>query len=462
MDNIYKIKYKKYKKKYLLLKQEGGYIGLVGEGTSGCLFCPPFNPGFLNIIKYFPPAHFETYLEKGIDLNFNSCEYVGKILALKQDSKFDYYEEEIEILLKIKELDPNGNYTPKLIYANVHGKFELLQKLGIYFNDNTVRCIHNKINKEYFGYIISKHTGKSLQSKYKNIDYPELEQRLLYKTIVELKNFLTIFFNRIIILFEFIKILYNNNYLHLDIRLDNITEDTKQLYLIDFGRTKIINFYDDVYYIIKRYLNQNFYMYSFEPKIYVNLLKNFNNNSINFKYLFNNKSINFQYLIRYVDIYFNELIKPYDFTKLTQLYHILQLVFNLDFKSEKTKLNINNIIYYIYYRQKKYFIEYLIKREQDYLNLIDTEKIKITDTKSLLNYIFYPIIKKYDLYSIGIILSQVVLYHYKFRKENYYNYQNDNFEIKFRKIIKKLLFHEFETVDDIMNEINELIKILNN
>ena len=462
MNDIYNIKYKKYKKKYILLKQliqQGGTGKFVGNGISGCLFCPPFNPGFLTIIKYFPPVpDFETYPEKGINLNFeeyNNCNYVGKIVALKQDSKVDYYEEEINILLKIQKLDPNGDYTPELIYANVHRKSELLQKLGNNYDKNIVQCINNKINKEFFGYIIFKHTGISLQSIYKNIDFLDPQSRIYYSNTADLKKFLINFFNRINKLLEFIKILYNNNYLHLDIRLDNITKDKNKFYLIDFGRTKIINYYEDIYDIIYRYLRQNNYIFSFEPKIYLNLLHYYNKNRIT--------NISFDDLISFVNLNFYELIKPYDFIKIKQLYHILPLVFNLDFQLEKEKEKLKlNIFNYIYYRQKIYFIEYLNKRKQEYLK--DADKNKIKDIKSLLNYIFYPIIKKHDLYCIGIMLSQVVLYHYKFNEEKFYDLTNNPefliFNKEFRILIKKLLFHEFDNVDEIISEIQKLIKIL--
>ena len=110
MDNIYNIKYKKYKKKYILLKQfiqEGGNIKYIGKGASGCLFCPPFNP--IDIKQYL---YSEIYY-KISDFSFekyDSCNYVGKILAIKkQGFGFDSYENELEKFKKIKDLDPNGD-----------------------------------------------------------------------------------------------------------------------------------------------------------------------------------------------------------------------------------------------------------------------------------------------------------------------------------------------------------------
>ena len=454
MDNIYNIKYKKYKKKYILLKQfiqEGGI--LIGEGTSGCLFCPPFNPG-TPIQSSYP-----IYPEKNIQLDFekyNKSDYIGKILSIKEQlSKNDSYENEIKQLLKIKQLDPNGKYTPELIYANVYSKIELLDKLKEKYKDsdiNIYNCINDKIKIEKYGYIISKNTGKSLDIKYNDLLPLETD-------IKKLKKILNKFYE----LLEFIKILYDNNYLHLDIKLNNITikeEEDDKLYLIDFGRTqKINNFnYDD---IIKYYLRIDNGMYSFEPKIYINL--------INAKKIYFLSYIYFKDLIKYVDENFDHLIFPYN-NKNPFIHNILVKVFQYDFEKDKTKWEKDkqnmytsiqsmlglyseekekkkyiDIDHYINYRQKEYFIKYLYK--MSYSN-------NGKEIKYVFHNIFNPIIRKYDLYCIGIILAEIVILYHDFDNFNY------NFKEKFTKLIIKLLFHEFDKVEFIITEINELIKLI--
>jgi hypothetical protein len=76
------------------------------------------------------------------------------------------------------------------------------------------------------------------------------------------------------------------------------------------------------------------------------------------------------------------------------------------------------------------------------------------ETQTVFNNIFYPIIKKYDMYCIGIILAEIVLLYHDFDK------CNNDFKEKFTKLIIKLLFHEFDKVDYIISEINELIKLI--
>ncbi len=58
------------------------------------------------------------------------------------------------------------------------------------------------------------------------------------------------------------------------------------------------------------------------------------------------------------------------------------------------------------------------------------------------------------MYCIGIVLGEIVLLLHDFD-----NFKND-FKKKFIKLIKNLLFHEFENVDEFMSRIKELIEIL--
>jgi hypothetical protein len=116
-----KYKYLKYKKKYKLLKyQIGGNdqtLQFIGEGGYGCILCPPII--LLNPIEI---------LEQTPEYNkmLNNCNYVGKILRLRNHSiKNDNFEDEYEKLQIIKDLDPNGEYTPKFIFAGKYNGDEL-------------------------------------------------------------------------------------------------------------------------------------------------------------------------------------------------------------------------------------------------------------------------------------------------------------------------------------------------
>jgi hypothetical protein len=536
MNDIYKIKYKKYKKKYLLFKnfkQQGGYLKFIGSGTSGCLICPPINPYIKNPTLKITDSKYQDP-EFSFDIQkYKTCDYVGKILAIKdQGSSGDSYENELKQMLKIKELDPNGDYTPKLIYANIHLKKELFSILDL--DPITIKeCVENKIKSDNYGYIISKHTGVSLESKYNYIE-PDTD-------ISKLKNFLKKFNE----LLEFIKKLYDNNYLHLDIKTNNITvkkEEDNKLYLIDFGRTIEMVTDTDYYNIIDSYLSQQYIMYPFEPKIYINLLKYFKDENI--------KEYSFEELINLINYKknFEKSIVPYSFKSENkdndiyseQLREILVEVFKND------NLKHENIENYILERQKEYFINYLKNCEQKYLkekffneykndffeenkeiflnilkekilnlskedfliehkdkflsrdsdiywennkdkywdSLKDDIWIKYTEsdiqeeyeeefwdiyeeefitytktfenekieTEFLLKYIFNPIIKKFDIYCMGLVLAEIVLLKYKISDNNVLH--------KFEKLIQSILFNEFDDVSEIITKINKLNNLL--
>jgi serine/threonine protein kinase len=431
MNDIYKNKYLKYKQKYKLLKQAGGSaetkIEFIGKGSFGCLLCPPIKLTEVNEVNEeisfkIPEFSFD---------NINNCNYVGKILATSlQNNSKDSYEEELYILKKIKDLDPNGYYTPKLIYANIHKGNDLLKSIQLLETikpSKILNCVKEKIHKNVdYGYIILEHAGITIYNKYRKQSFD--------------KNQLISLLNKFNKLFEFIKILYDKYYLHLDIKSDNITvKNNDDLCLIDFGRTTRLNKIEDYNKIIISYLWQNFIMYSFEPKIYSNLLLLFKKYEI--------KNYSFTKLKKYIKENFKILIKPYDFTTddMKSFKDILVIVFETDFKNQS---QFDNIVDYIYHRQEEYFFAYLDKREI-YLNKYTKYDFDINE---LLYNIFYPIIEKTDIYCMGIVLSQVVIIYNK----NYVKY-NDIFKNRFENLIKSLLFNNFDYVDQIINEIINII-----
>jgi hypothetical protein len=461
MDKLYYNKYLKYKKKYLLLKQYGGYtvndkvfVKFIGSGSFGCLICPPLklsDEHILENIKKYAIEDFSFDNQK-----YMNCNYVAKIVALgSRNINGDSYEEELDQLLKIKELDPNGDYTPKLIYANIHKGNEILKSIQSIKTEKDIRskiynCIVKKIEPEKnndYGYIILENAGVALQDKF--ITERIYTKSNLIKTnnfnINELINILTRFCK----LLEFIKILFDKQYLHLDIKFDNITiKDNDDLRLIDFGRTKHIN-NDNYHDIIMTFLGSyNFFMYPFEPKIYINLLKYFKENNI--------EEISFEQLIELIKFKNNflNLIKPYDIYKigLDDIFKKLLLKDFLDFHiSIKKPINEENFNEYfneyIYNYLKIQFITYIRSFEKKHPGLLQINK--------LLYIIFFPIIKKFDMYCMGIVLSNIFIIY----NQNYNDYST-NFQIKFENLIKLLLLNKLENVDEFIKKLNEIISFL--
>jgi hypothetical protein len=448
MTDLYYNKYLKYKKKYLSLKQYGGYsvndkvfVKFVGSGSFGCLICPPLQltevkkpeinlNTLTNIFKksntYFAIKDFSFN-------NYINCDYVGKIVALEtKNTNGDSYEEEISTLLKIRSLDSNSEYTPKLIYANIHKGKEILDSIRSINTDTNIRkniykCIVSKIDPEQdndYGYIILENAGITLHKKFLT-EYNSF-------SIDELIKFLTKFSK----LLEFIKILFDKNFLHLDIKFDNITiKDNDDLRLIDFGRTTQLNINNYDYIINSLLGSYNNIMYSFEPKIYINLLSFFNNNNI--------KKMSFIQLKEFINIKknFMILIEPYDINSIG-LNNIFKHLFKKDYDSNaKHYYNFNE---YIYDYLKSEFIKYIESFE-----VISTDEF---DVQNLLYEIFFPIIKKFDMYCMGIVLCNIVIIYNK----NYQNY-NDEFKNRFENLIKLLLLNKLNNVDEFISELNKII-----
>ena len=191
-------------------------------------------------------------------------------------------------------------------------------------------------------------------------------------------------------------------------------------------------------------------MYSFEPKIYINLLGYYTLPK------YQKNQISFKDLITFISFEnnFEILIKPYDYKAANIhdiLKKILEKVFYSNINEDKPVKNPEKI----YKLQKNYFINYLNDCKYKYINNNygnnENDKLEI---KTLLNYIFHPLIAKYDMYCMGIVLAEIVLFKYKFDELNVI------FQIKFKELIQSLLFNKFNKVDEIMLKITELIELL--
>jgi hypothetical protein len=423
MDKKYYNKYLKYKNKYLNLKQHGSGlfnwlfekkkiapVKFIGSGSFGCLICPPIK---LTKTKRIPDYEIDNF-------NFNdytNCNYVGKILAINEGLD-DSYKNEFDRFEIIKKLDPESKYTPKLIYANIHNGHNLIKNINSE-NDKILNCIKEKLKKNNnYGYIILENAGITI-NKYLSI-----------KKSFEIHE-LILFLNKFIKLLEFIKILFDNNILHFDIKFDNITikdDGEGELCLIDFGRITQLN-NKNYNYIIIRYLSIEFTMYSFEPKIYYNLLKH--------------NKITFSNLKILINDYFSSLIRPYDIQENYKRI-ILKKLYNNEFEKQKD-YGFTNIYNYIIDQFKNNFLNYLNTFNYDDSDIIDNNKLED---------IFFPIIKKFDMYCMSFILCRIVILN-----NNYSNY-NSIFKEKFENLMKSLLLNKLENVDKFIYELKEVTKLL--
>ena len=424
MQNIYKLKQKRT-------------ITFLGSGSFGCIICPP-----LKLTDEFEQTKVDFLIPNFSFNNIISCNFVGKILAVNTPGNSeDTYESELKNLLIIQDLDPEGKYTPQLIYANTHSTLGLLASINRDEDEKLYNCLKNSnrdiFNKENkYGYIILKHVGTSLEKYLKtNIN-----------SNMDLINFL----QKIIKLLEFLDIIYKKH-IHMDIKYDNITEtDNGEMFLIDFGRFQEIN-KTNITKFVDELLRQSFFMYSFEPKIYYNLL--------NKKEEIKNKTIN--ELINYIDDDFELFIKPY--VVISYIKTIFQNIFSSDWITQliegnfitfrNKQYNIQNIDDYIRFRQKQYFINYLEIKYSE--NISNNDKIhKIDNIDDFLYNMFLPIIHKIDMCCIGITLAHIIINYNDYSK---YCFESPTFKEHFEKLLKDLLFNNFDDVKSFIKDLQYLI-----
>jgi serine/threonine protein kinase len=196
-------------------------ITLLGSGSFGCVISKPIsNKNY--IIKEYIPYH---------DIDNND---IGKIYINGEK----YFNDELDILLKIKKIDPFNYFTVKLkaafnFYGNIIAKEKHLLKM---------LKVKNSIINETFFQIILENGGVHL-------DDDDLDS-------IPYKKFLKLFER---FLQGMIK-LNENKLVHGDIKLDNILISKTKINLIDFGQMLSAK---DVYN--KEYYGRLSYIYPFYP-----------------------------------------------------------------------------------------------------------------------------------------------------------------------------------------------------
>jgi len=209
----------------------------------------------------------------------------------------DNYKEEIKKQMQIQTIDPESNFTIKMI-----SKCETdINFINTSVNNiNKCKLIKNKSN---IYQIIYEDGGKDLSEFFINIqpDFDSLE-------------FLKLFIN----LFNGIKKLIDNELAHSDIRLDNLLYNGNKIILIDFGWllnfNKLIESIEHSYYENAYYLPDDFYLS-------INIYRPYYD-KINTDYLLElikekiNRIANFQY--NYPE-YFEKSQELYNYIKTQQL-----------------------------------------------------------------------------------------------------------------------------------------------
>jgi serine/threonine protein kinase len=429
MNDIYKQKAKKYKYKYLKLKREyiavgGGYLG---EGSYGCIITPPIEfikPEviFGNFeIQNFQTNEYNEYIGKIIN-----CNYVQNKSTLKIYNSFD---DEFEEFKNLDTIDPNVTHRSKLIYAAIINKNELNNDIiKNQIDSKTIHCINKVVmqtnyNKKfdiiifptlnqtksykykekyyykYFGYIICTKVGISFDK----IQFNKFDKQKIINFLIALKDSI-----------NFIKILYEKEYIHADIKFQNITYDEilQKVYFIDFG---FLQKYNEKIYEIE---NRSYY--EIYPRIlffYFEIKKNYRNNTITKTNLVN--ELNFYY----------QHYKIHD-KKSLNIYEIIL--------KNTNQSNIDFMIFFKSIDDNDYTFEYFFD------NCIKS------------------IIQNIDIYSLSFVIYQ--LFNNVYYNNTYFNnkYFNNNTKKIINTLLINALYNTIDGPDELIIYLEEIINSIKN
>ena len=336
----------------IIIKPKSYITKFIGAGAFGCTISPPilFYDNDIIICQHYP--------NNSVDLLKFNENYIAKILSHPKRSNMpDAYLEELRINLFIKQFDKQNNYTPKLEFAAYLNKRKLREFIVSHQNDANLSQIFNCLSKffqrsntdKYYGYLVFTKVGKSFDK----LNNGDIDKQNINKILTSLNEGVQIFINN----------LYNNNYIHSDIKIDNMTLKENKVYFIDFGVT---HRYDDFSYMSISHifnfpliLGLFYYVYSFNTTFvgnkqkYIALLRShistyFATNNALQKIIQNNNNTKLNHINK-LYFYIDDYISNYLFSKINnnQSYTMMN-IYDLILKPIKRNSDIYGISLFLF------------------------------------------------------------------------------------------------------------------
>ena len=391
------------------------FIKFIGAGGFGCVFSPP------TLIT--PIVKQEYPLNDKIDINSDQYDdkYVAKILSCEKN----VYKKEVNSNMLIKEFDKGGNYTPEMIFAGYMERKVLMDYIKTQRGKNTntelYECLHQKFKKnkhDYYGYIISTRVGKPFD----NLTTDDINES-------NIKDVLTSFSRGIR---NFINKLYEQEYLHGDIKTPNMTIKDNNIYFIDFGLTdkynKTLTDKNNNTYpiVLTNSTNQNYpiilHLFSI---VYVDQLDTFKTNKAGYLELFNNR-ITQPIPVSELNPYFiavNNLITSHNYSIFT---------------------NIEDV--------KTYLKKYIKQLLDD--NLDDNLEYSI---KEVYEKCFLPIAKNVDIYSLSLVMFHLFYNNIYQRSITLRDYVSDETLELISKLFEAALYNQIKDPNDLAYRLDNII-----
>jgi hypothetical protein len=387
------------------------FIRFIGAGGFGCVFSPPklITP---IVIQEYPPND-----KIDIDSDQYDDKYVAKILSCEKNA----YKKEFASNMLIEIFDNDGNYTPKMIFAGYMDSEAIMDSIqDIQKTDKELyECLHQKFKKnnhDYYGYIISTRVGKPFD----NLTTDDINESNIKDVLTSFSKGIKIFINN----------LYEQGYLHGDIKTPNMTIKDNNIYFIDFGLTdkynKTLTDKNNNTYpiVLTNSTNQNYpiilHLFSI---VYVDQLDTFKTNKAGYLELFNNRITQ---PVSELNPYFfavNNLITSHKYSIFT---------------------NIEDV--------KTYLKKYIKQLLDD--NLDDNEEYSI---KEVYEICFLPIAKNVDIYSLSLVMFHLFYNNIYQRSITLSNYVSDETLELISKLFEAALYNQIKHPNDLADRLDNII-----
>jgi len=397
------------------------------------------------------------------NLNYKTKDYVGKLLSCDNNVFNNEYKE----FMYLDTIDPEAKYRSKLIYSEYMSKKKLIRTLAYtlsryipYTQVNQLyyclieRILNSKNKNNNYGYIISTRVGTSFKNHNLNIFNKEEIITILKNLKESIK--------------DFIQKLYDDEFIHGDIKFANMTlDDDLKVYFIDFGfmteyniekniddksRNHQYPYILDIFFNFKNdYKNKLINLLNTKYKKNENIEKNnlieFLNN--NFKYIEKNNLI---------ELLNTEKNNYFDKTKLIELLKTeydkiicmnkTELIQQL--KKEKYQKSLN-------YSIQKELLEIINLKSMDYSHFFQL----IDDKKYNLKYFYIkciePVAKNIDIHALSLFINQ--LFFKIFDKYTNFNYEfiNDDIIKILDDLLKNALYNNIDGPKELIKYLDRII-----
>lgn len=303
--------------------------------------------------KYLGQGIAGCVIKPGLDCKYEPIpNSISKLFA-----RINYYQEELVICDKIKEIDPEHTFTVEKKNNCELKRSDIMQRVE---DINQCQIFYSKTIYQ----IVYEYGGMNLYKLFINNNILDFKQE--FGKDFEISSFL----EKMLDVFKGIKLLVDKGYFHSDIKLDNIVYNGEKIFLIDFGEMKKAD----------EYYNENV------AKLITTTPQEISHYPSE--------------ILLHMYLYLN---KDYDLSKVLYINNFIS--------------NMTDHIHYHnnrfsqvpeYYKELMTLNDYLTETSSNYKNLFNKTYFNNEDLFNM-DKIRMETSKKFDVYQMGLVLYQIIL-----------------------------------------------------